>query len=445
MANKFSKEQFDFLYSDYEFLKFLSSFYSSYKIIDQAVDINLSDDSDIVDMDIYIRIILANIGDFITFLNKVMKRMSLCNKKQNYEYIGEIKGHLNISKYVKQIATRSIPHVYPCVINQKNYGTPENIYILFYIDVFCDKLKRIKKYIKSQKINKQEYKELNIISGYIKELTNFSSSSELYDFLKQISQLRKKYGEKLPENYFNQIRHRLKTNKIVNASAYEKTIEWIQAFNKNMLILNESSIKMIRYDKEKFCDRLFEIWIFYSIKKTLVNKYSCKLIEEYGVMEKGIKYTFILQRDNDELIYLYFQKGKELYWTNSIKTNWRYVKENYISNLVGIPDISIKIMSSIPKLIMVDAKNKVRKAGLNSAEIYKMIGYFDNFKKRYNGIDFQNEFKKAFLIFRNDDESFVESLVNDKNDCIVALSVAPEDNSMLNENQYKILCEKILT
>jgi len=114
------------------------------------------------------------------------------------------------------------------------------------------------------------------------------------------------------------------------------------------------------------------------------------------------------------------------------------------SNLVGIPDISIEILSATPKLIMVDAKNKIRKSGENSAEIYKMIGYFDNFKRRYDGSTYEQNFKKAILVFRNDMESFVEKVSNDVDDHIIALSVAIKSNSVLNENQYKIICELIM-
>lgn len=445
MANTFSNEQFNFLYSDHDFLKFLSTFYSTYEVTYQTADILFSDESGIVDMNIYIRIVLANAEEFITAINEVRKKMSLRNNKADREYIGEIKGRLNISKYVKQMVARSTPRVYPCVVKEKNYGTPENIYLLFYAYVFCDKLKSMAKYIQSQKMNNQEKsKELSIISQYIKDLTNFISAPDLHQFSKQITELRKKYGDHLPTVYFDKIVHRLKTNKIVNSDAYIKAFDWIRKYSKNMVDFNETSIKMLRYDEEKFCDRLFEIWILYSIKKTLVKEFACTLVKEYGVMEKRIQYTFVLEKDDGELINLYFQKGEGLYWTNSVKTSWKYVSDKATPNLRGIPDISVEIMSSPPKLIIVDAKNKIRIAGKNSEEIYKMIGYFENFKKQYDGVAYEKSFKKAILVFRNDEISFVERLENDDEDCIITLSVAPEVDYGLNDNQYITLCREII-
>jgi len=445
MGNTFSNEQFDFLYSDYDFLKFLSTFYSTYEITDQTADIILSDESGIVDMNIYIRIVLANAEEFIVAINEVRKKMSLCNRKEDYEYIGEIKGRLNISKYVKQMVSRSTPHVYPCVVKEKNYGTPENIYLLFYAYVFSDRFKKMAKYIQEQKMHRLENsRELGKIAKYISDLTSFISCPELQQFSKQIIELRKRYGEKLPANYYDQFVHRLKTNKIVNLAAYVKAFNWVKKFSKNMVVFNESSIKMLRYDEEKFCDRLFEIWILYSIKKTLINEHACTLVEEYGLMDKRMQYTFVLERDDGEFIKLYFQKGEGLFWTDSVKTTWKYIRGDKTPNLAGIPDISVEIMSSPSKLIMIDAKNKIRTEGSNSAEIYKMIGYLDNFKKRYDGITYRNEFKKAILVFRNDDVSFIERLVNDVDDNIIALSVAPEVDIDLNDNQYIILCEEIL-
>lgn len=444
MGNTFSNEQFDFLYSDLDFLKFLSSFYSTYEIADQNVDIILSDESGIIDMNIYIRIILSNIEEFTVHINEVRKKMSLCNNKKDYEYIGEIKGRLNISKYVKKMVARSTPRVYPCVVKEKNYGTPENLYLLFYATVFYDKLKRISKYIQMQNMhNSKKSKELGKISRCLSELNRFISCSELNQFSKQIMELRKKYGEKLPINYYEKILYRLKKNKIINAGAYTKSVDWIRKFSNNMVVFNESSIKVLRYDEESFCDRLFELWILYSIKKTLVNEYGFKVEKEYGLMEEQILYTFILKSDNGEIIRLYFQKGKELYWSNSEERTWKYIRKDSKPYLRGIPDISVEIISTPSRLIMIDAKNKMRTQGSNSEEIYKMIGYFDNFKNRYNGTTYK-EFKKAILVFRNDDESFIEKLVNDTDDSIIALSVSPNEDDNLNNNQYKILCEEIL-
>lgn len=445
MGNIFSSDQFNYMYSDNDFLKFLSTIYSTYQVKNQDIDIMLSDDLGIIDMNIYIRIFLANIEDFIFAINDVRKKMSLCNKKEEHEYIGQIKGRLDTGKYVKQIIVKNTPRTYPCIVKKKYYGTLENIFLLFYSYIFCDKLKIIGKYIKLQKIQNQEKsKELEKVSKCIKDITNFISLPELSQFSKQIKKLRKKYGDKLPDIYYDQIMYRLKTNKIVNSSAYTKSIYWIKKFSENKVVFNQSSIKILRYDEEKFCDKLFEIWILYSIKKTLINEYSYKVIEEYGLMEKRIQYTFVLSNDDGEIIKLYFQKGEGVYWTNNIETKWRYIKSDKTSNLIGIPDISIERISSPSKLIMIDAKNKIRTTGKNSDEIYKIIGYMDNFKNRYDNIVYKGDFKKAIIVFRNDSISFTEKLVNDDNDQIITLSVSPTLNIDLNDEQYKIICEEIL-
>ena len=57
---------------------------------------------------------------------------------------------------------------------------------------------------------------------------------------------------------------------------------------------------------------------------------------------------------------------------------------------------------------MIDLKNRIRTAGSNSEEIYKMIGYFSNFDNMFKRIYSEGIKKQAILIYRNDYDAFSE-------------------------------------
>ena len=92
---------------------------------------------------------------------------------------------------------------------------------------------------------------------------------------------------------------------------------------------------------------------------------------------------------------------------------------------------------------MIDVKNKIRKGGDNSEEIYKMIGYFSNFSDMINNY-YKNPINKAILIFRNDTDSFTEKITDHDKNLLLNISVSPKGDNELNDNQFKRICKYIL-
>ena len=82
--------------------------------------------------------------------------------------------------------------------------------------------------------------------------------------------------------------------------------------------------------------------------------------------------------------------------------------------------------------------------GKNSEEIYKMLGYYENFsefiKRRYGST---YRFYSA-LLFRNDNIGFKEELHTENDDEMIALSFSPQKNDSLNNDQFRELCRFIL-
>lgn len=145
------------------------------------------------------------------------------------------------------------------------------------------------------------------------------------------------------------------------------------------------------------------------------------------------------------IINIYYQKGVNIYWDDNTEPMWKYLDpDEKRKKLAGIPDISIKYTASTNLLIMIDLKNRIRSAGNNSDEIYKMIGYFTNFENMFKQTYSADIKKQAILIYRNDYAPFTEQLISDNDNLLNTYSVSPSSKEELNANQFKSICQCIL-
>lgn len=169
------------------------------------------------------------------------------------------------------------------------------------------------------------------------------------------------------------------------------------------------------------------------------------LISERNIMDVGNQSVFTLKATNDGIVEIFYQKGAKLYWDEEAEPVWKYIdSEGKKKRLVGIPDISVKYSASTNSLVMIDLKNRIRTAGSNSEEIYKMIGYFSNFDNMFKRMYSESIKKQAILIYRNDYDTFSECLVSDNNNLLNTYSVCPTTKEKLNLLQFKAICQCIL-
>lgn len=439
MSQNFSEKIYHYLYSDLEFVKFMNFLYSSYDLSKQNLNVIFSDKESIDEYNLYLRIFLSNVEPFIEGLSLLNKRMSNKKISQTTEFEGSIKGHLNMNKFIKNKISKSYPKIYPCIIKEKNFETPENIYIYYYSLIIKEKLVLFIKYI--SKIAKKT-NEAELINGYIDKLDTFLYTEQLKSVSKCATRLKHQYGTKAPIKQYEQIVHRIKKNRIPNSHVYIKLLSWIKSYEDKKYLSTNNNSDILRYNGELFTDKLFEIWILYNIKKTLVDELNYEVEEEYSLMDYKKKYVYKLRDIKGKYLYIYFQKGEDLYWSKHDSTNWFYLK-NKNKYLKGIPDITIKIESESnrTKMIMIDAKNKFRNAGQNSEEIYKIIGYYDNFK---NSVSKNVIFEDSFVVFRNEEKPFCEFLESCDGKKIMNLSVGLVDNCILNSGQFIKLCKQIV-
>lgn len=392
--NLFLEKQIEYMYSDPSFFRFVNEYFSTFSTQNQKLEIWLNHEkiSD-ADMHIYIRIVLANLGDLRQMISESEKSLSYKYKDSIQIFDGEIHGHLQVQKYLKSKTQIRYPKEYPCQIKVRTSVTPENIFLIYIIDYVVRLLNLFTKILHNY-IGSAYSTEKSLIDEYKKVFLAFARKKYFRECAMSLEIIRKKYGEEFPKNVLNAIKIRASKGKIRNYQAYEKIFEWYWKYKKGTVTFDlRKYMNILRYSYD-FCNRLFELWCLYSIKKTFIEDFGMTLISERNIMNNNNQSVFSLRSSTDGIVDIFYQKGANLYWDDKTKPVWKYIdSEGKRKILSGIPDISIKYTTSTNTLVMIDLKNRNRSAGNNSEEIYKMIGYFTNFENMFNYV-YSSEIKK---------------------------------------------------
>lgn len=435
--NQFTEQQLIFLYNDAKFLEFLSNYFSSYNVKDIMLHGGMNESQKECSWKIFIRILMANVSTILEAIQKIEKNISFSYEECNVTSTGEIKGRLLVDKYVQNKSMVRLPKTYPCIVKEKTFDTPENQYIVYIVHNVALRLSELLAMAEKELALNGEETEIRLLK---ENLDYFMYISKKYPFNSiSADSIR---AELFPNDKLSTIRIRLSKGKIRNAHAYKVVFEWYEKFMKyNFSWVDHDNIRFLIYD-EQFTNKLFEIWCLYKIINKYQTSFDMVVVEENALSVGLNDFVCKLKSLDGDYIEVYYQMGSGLYWDSTHKQNWHYVNKD--KDLIGIPDISIKYKGATENLTLVDLKNRVRKGGDNSEEIYKVIGYFANFgsflREKYNR-EYRNQ---AVLIFRNDEGSFIEKLESDSGESIMALSVAVSDSIENCENQFKEICRYVL-
>lgn len=441
--NLFSDKQIEYLYSDGGFLSFINQYFSSFSTQMQNIDYSIrSGEINAIDLEIYLRIVLANIETLHTLISDLESCLSMSQVDREVVFAGEIQGRLNVGKYTKNIAQARFPKEYPCVVKSRTYASPENIYVIFIINNILKMLDEFKRFLLSK--GNAAFSELALIEHHFRAFKVFSKKAYFKECQDSANQIMKSYGDHYPDDLRNLIVSRIHKGKIRNSHIYKQIFDWYNTYKYgSVLELSTQKLSVLRYSDD-FANRLFELWCLYSIKETFVSSFDAVLIEENNIMDVGDGFVYKLSVPTGGVLEIYYQKGASLYWDTEDELIWKYIKDGSSRGLRGIPDISIRYIAKEDALVMIDIKNRVRTAGANSEEIYKMIGYFGNFKKAFEERFSKGVKKQGALIFRNDFIPSDEYLESDSGYRLMTISAGISDNQEINMSQFKKLCKYVL-
>lgn len=441
-SNQFTEQQLIFLYNDHKFLDFISDYYSSYNTSDVVLTGDMDHREQEIARKIFIRILLANIRIVQEAIEKIERNISFSYEEKKMKSCGGIKGRLLVDEYVKNKTMVRLPREYPCVLKEKSFHTPENEYVVYIAADIASKLNELLTALQNTEAIKGNETEIRLLH---ENLDYFMSISKRYPFSTIMTPgLKRENHGIFSGSKRDYIRNRFAKGKIRNSFAYESVFHWYEQFiKKGFAWIGKDNIKLLIYD-EQFRNKLFEIWCLHKIIETFKNDFYLTEIDANKLTCGLPRYVCKLKTSYGACLEIYYQKGAGLYWDEGHKQNWYYIRGTKTAELAGIPDISVRYMGEKEKLTLIDLKNRVRRGGDNSEEIYKVIGYFSNFK-RYMDEKYDKEYgKRGVLIFRNDYKAFTEKLESDTGDSIIAVSAGVCNDDLVCGRQFEKICRYIL-
>lgn len=445
--NSFSNEQYEYMYSNSGFVEFISTYFSTYYTIVQSTTLKIEDQF-IDNYYLTLKIILANFEIFMKYIDEIVLNMSYSYNKAEKLYKNEMRGKLNMNKYVLEVIKGNASKTYSCSVKRKTYINPENLYLTYIIEDVSSWLTTLEKVFENIDIPKKQIsQELYLLGMYKRRIDEYINKSQFNSCRNELIIIKRKYGKKFPKEIKELIKRRFIQGKIRNSGAYRRLMEWYNQFGSitKLTNVNQQTLNILRYDSNMFEDKIFELWNLYRIKETFINEYKCTVKKEYGITISDNKCKYVLETIKGDTINLIFQQGAGLYWDEENPRNWKYIDSDSEQGLRGIPDISIEYISDEKLLIMVDVKNRIKERRRSSEEIYKMIGYYTNFQQIIKNKYSTMIQRRAILLVRNDNLVVDEELEDAEGiHKLRVLSVSPADNNKLNDNQFKKLCNYVL-
>lgn len=442
----FTLEQTKYIYSDSSFFGFVNQYFSSFTPVKAETGLtyfqNWDKELEKVCRELMIRVSLVNISKFRSIAVRIERKLSYSYKNTNVEVKGEIKGRLSLNEYFKRKGMQQTPKIFPCMVKQKTYNTPENVFFVFVINQVIHQIKNYQSYIKM--LGEADSSESRLLDDNIMYFTTLTKKAYYSESVTTVRNIERLNNCELPRELKQCVELRLRKRQMPNTESYYALWDWYINFGKHGLsYAGEVTAETLIYD-ELFSDKLYELWLLHRIKQILIEEYRLTLIEENNLRERSNKCVFKVKTNTGKEMCLYFQKGKDLLWDDTIKSKWCYDGEQP-QPLRGIPDIVVEYLDAgTKKVVLIDAKNRIRNRGENAEEIYKVLGYYENFSLYIqNKYGADNKFYSA-LAFRNDINPFNERLITDKEDQIMVLSISPESAEQVNKDQVKLLCRFIL-
>lgn len=304
------------------------------------------------------------------------------SRLERSESIGVIAGRLDLPRYLARRANvRTGPRRFPIIRSRWSYDTPEN------------NLANMSLIETHAAMRDNPFPKKSVESLVATKLLHWSTNRLV----------RRPWDEVvttgLRDRLYNEVVTRVRRRQTGNDFSYQNLLDWFDEWTLNLKRLGNEKINSIIEgllafpSGESFWEKVFEVWCLQTVVSTLASL-GWKCIAGPAPLHRrsGPIYKYITPRGESAAVY--FQKQM-----NS-PSHWKYRDGN---ELRGIPDIIIVKEDNFSTLL-IDAKYRfttTQSGFTKSEEIYKMLGYAENFQlskppSKFSGI----------LIFPTDQSAF---------------------------------------
>lgn len=327
---------------------------------------------DFIDVEFYSYLRLAAILASAQRLPDILRRITLApSHVQERELAwsrGGLSGRLDVPSYLRSWRANGSTRGYPGWRVHASFVTPENMLAAEAAQGVVAELQTL-----SSRLPLTGRSEGALVVRIVDALERFLREPALGEALARAPRgVLGEAGERLLER----VAERWRTRRISN-TAYAELWRWVAKYRKvGLMPGDEAELHGVAYS-EGFDNRLYELFCLGWIRDGLRGLGFSEL-EARPVHESTTRPVLEVQHPSTGLrMCAYFQRGDRVFWTESLPREWPEIR--------GIADIALVPETTTHPVIVIDAKNRHRGNQLEeplSDELYKMLGYFENFSRR---------------------------------------------------------------
>lgn len=328
-----------------------------------------------------LRVAMAAAGTMSELVGKILRRPSFRYGQVRERQVGVLRGRLDVRAYLAERGRVSEVASFPVLEVRRNLRTPENILataaVLQIISELRSPLSR------GLAVNAPDRRRA---VSYVERLERDLQNSDLRDCRNEaLAELRSGRMQALAEL----VSLRISAGHLANPEPYADVVAWVKRGRDGRPAADVGEIDWDFYD-ESFDTTLFEIWCLSELKSRISDSLGEPHLESRVVV--GVPGPVACWMIGDLTVEVFFQKASRSI-AHSIAPRWVRVDASEVTShqgsneIGGRPDITIRVdRHGKSRFVFLDPKLRQRVDKEPTEELYKMLGYFNNFGRDGNGV-----------------------------------------------------------
>jgi len=314
-----------------------------------------------------LRAALATSERLLSSLEEVSRRPTFRYALTQAESVGELRGTLDIGRYVARPPVSGEPPTYPILDVHRSSETPENVMCAYVAVWMTDELRHA---LDGSEAGANA-PETTAAGELIERLETFAATPALRGSL---APAREALVRGTEEQLLDRVDERLRRGEVANPQPYVELLSELRDLRVHGPTGSSGDAIWSFYD-DSFDARLFELWCLYRIGLAVSEALSVDMTPVHSDWASG-GLTYRWTRPVGVL---------ELHYQRSLTTVTpqhlpRWIRPEDEKTLGGIPDIIARAVThtGTERVALLDAKLRQR-SGPPTEEMYKILGYFNNF------------------------------------------------------------------
>ncbi|PZE68344.1 MULTISPECIES: hypothetical protein [unclassified Curtobacterium] len=308
---------------------------------------------------------MASAPRIVEIARSVLRRPNFRYGLVREEQVGALRGRLDSRAFIASLGrTHAVPR-FPVISVRRHLTTPENVLVTAAVLQVLRELRA--PLARNLPMSAPDRRRASRLA---RELEHFLRTSQFEDCTSAaLDSLRRGRIGALADV----VRRRLVAGHVGNSEPYERIVDWVSRGLDGRPAVDPGELDWDFYDNS-FDTTLFEIWCLSILK----DKMTARLgpVADESRLLVGVNAPVATWQSGSTRIDLFFQREPQT-MDRAITPRWRGSGRR----ISGRPDITVMVSASgRSRMVFLDPKLRQRADSEPTEELYKILGYFNNFK-----------------------------------------------------------------